>query len=92
MATQKPVAIKALSKKRINELGMFPQVQREKTTMLAAADHPHMINLYATSTNKQNDDNLYFFMEVAANGNLDELMADYSAGTIHVEIIRGYAA
>ena len=71
---------------------MFPQVKREKLTMVAVSDHPHIINLYATSKSKPNDDNLYFFMEVAANGNLDELMADYKAGTIHIDVIRGYAA
>ena len=67
--------------------GKRDAVFREKNLMNVLSDHPHIIKLLYTA---KTENELYFILEVAANGNLEELLKDRT--TLENSVIRGYSA
>ncbi len=86
-ATTKIVAIKVVSKQKIDEARKVDNVFREKDLMMRLKGHPFMIELLGTCAD---DTNLYFISEYCTNGDLGRLIE--SRGKLSLEVTRAYAA
>jgi len=84
--TQQEFAVKVLKKSVVLKLKQVEHLKNEKA-VLVKADHPFIVKLYRTYTDRHN---IYFLMELCAGGELFGLMR--TTGNLQKSVAQFYAA